>query len=216
MGGSLAFNHFAFYIQIQIMDPIHYDEGFDSKRFDKKMSQKFPNISDYWKLPKKKKESNASYKDDLPNQVVRSAHGYKWFGLWGTAEDSLKKYGIAARCIDLERFEYECYAPDPDEDDCSIYFVTTEGYMEEKVRKSPLLSSFLIRLNISMKEFLLMEITDKVYAVCHFFDIIDLLDLQIDETFERDSIELIDDNVNEPYSSSGKSETINIMESDTI
>lgn len=160
------------------------------------MRQKFPNVSDYWKLPKKKKENNASYKDDLPNQVVRSAHGYKWFGLWGTAEDSLKKYGIAARCIDLEKFEYECYAPDPDEDDCSIYFITTEGYIEEKVRKSPQLSSFLIRQNVSMKEFLLMEITDKVYAVCLFFNIIELLDLQIDETFERDSIELVDDNVN--------------------
>ncbi len=154
------------------------------------MRNKFPNISEYWKLPKERKESFTSYKDGLPNQVVRSAHGYKWFGLCGTAMDSIKKYGIAARCLDLEKFEYECYAPDPDEDDCSIYFITTEGYIEEKVRKHPQLSAFLIQQRLSIKEFFLMEITEKIYFVCQFFDIIELFGIKTEETFERNSIEL--------------------------
>ncbi len=56
-------------------------------------------------------------------------HDYKWFGLKGmTAKESLEQYGIAARCLSVGG-EYECYAPDPDEEDCSIYFVTTESYL---------------------------------------------------------------------------------------
>ena len=52
----------------------------------------------------------------------------KWFGLKGlSAKDSLAQYGIAVRKMGVD---YECYAPDPDEDDCSIYFTTTGRYID--------------------------------------------------------------------------------------
>lgn len=149
--------------------------------------------SDYWKLPKKRKDKVSPFIDDVPNQVVRSAHYYKWFGLYGLkAKDSLSQYGIAARCLDLEKFEYECYAPDPDEDDCSIYFITTEDYIEEHLQKSPQLSLFFKDTNVSLREFKLMEITDKLHLICNNFDIIKFLELDIDECFEKDSIKLDD------------------------
>lgn len=162
------------------------------------MRHKFPNVSDYWKMkPKEQRASISSYVDDFPNKVIRSAHNYEWFGLFGlTAKESLIEYGIAARCIDLEKYEFECYAPDPDEDDCSIYFITTEDYIEERLRKHRELSTFLIQNNLSMKQFRLMEITEMIYVTALHFDLIDLLGLDIDETFIRTELSL-DDNEKE-------------------
>ena len=157
------------------------------------IKNKHLNASDYWKLPKKRKDKVSPFVDYVPDQVVRSAHYYKWFGLYGLkAKDSLSQYGIAARCLDLEKFEYECYAPDPDEDDCSIYFITTEDYIEEHLQKSPQLFLFFKDTNVSLREFKLMEITDKLHLICNNFDIINFLELDIDECFERDSI-ILDD-----------------------
>lgn len=152
------------------------------------------NASDYWKLPKKREDRFSRFIfEDVPTHVVRSAHHYKWFGLYGLkAKESLSQYGIAARCLDLEKFEYECYAPDPDEDDCSIYFITTEEYIEEHLQKSPQLASFVIDTNVSLREFKLMDITDKLLLICNTFDVIKFLELDIDECYERDSIELGD------------------------
>lgn len=158
------------------------------------MRHKFPNVSDYWKMkPKERRDSTSFYLDNLPDKVVRYAYDYKWFGVFGlTAKESLKEYGIAARCINLEKFEYECYAPDPDEEDCSIYFITTEGDIEEQLRKHRGLSTFLLQHNLYWKQFLLMDITEKIYVTSLHFDLIDLLGLDVDETFVRSEIELED------------------------
>lgn len=141
-------------------------------------------------------KSRTVFSDGLTTHIARSAHGYKWFGIKNQiAEKSLFQYGIAARCLDLEKFEYECYAPDPDEDNCSIYFITTEDYIEEHLEESSQLPSFTKETNVSLREFKLMEITDKLLLICDYFDVIDFLELDIDECIETDSIIL--DNKND-------------------
>lgn len=123
------------------------------------------------------------------------AHDYKWFGLKGlNAKDSLAQYGIAARCLNVENFEYECYAPDPEEEDCSFYFVTTEGYIEEHLQNSKQLAMFMLEKSVSLSEFKLLDITEKIHLLCDFCNIIDFLELSIDESYERDRIVLDDTN----------------------
>lgn len=124
---------------------------------------------------------------------LSDAHDYKWFGLKGlNAKDSLAQYGIAARCLNVESFEYECYAPDPEEEDCSFYFITTEGNIEEHLQKSKQLAMFMLEKSVSLSEFKLLEITEKLHLLCDFFNIIDFLELSIDECYERDKIVLDD------------------------
>lgn len=123
------------------------------------------------------------------------AHDYKWFGLKGlNAKDSLAQYGIAARCLNVENFEYECYAPDPEEENCSFYFVTTEGYIEEHLQNSKQLAKFMLKKSVSLSEFKLLDITEKIHLLCDFCNIIDFLELSIDESYERDRIVLDDTN----------------------
>lgn len=120
---------------------------------------------------------------------LADAHDYKWFGLNGLkAMDSLVQYGIAARCLNVEMLEFECYAPDPDEEDCSIYFVTTEGYIEERLQNSPQLSKFMFEKRVTLRDFMKLQITEQLHLLCAFFNIIDFLELNIDECYERDMI----------------------------
>lgn len=114
----------------------------------------------------------------------------KWFGLKGlSAKVSLAQYGIAARYLGGE---YECYAPDPDEDDCSIYFKTTGGYIDYYLQNSPQLAKFMYEKRITLNDFKLLGIPEKIHLLCDFFNIIDLLELNIDECYERDMIKLDD------------------------
>ncbi len=111
-------------------------------------------------------------------QIVRYAHGYKWFGEEGmSAQESLENDGIACKCIDLEEFKYECYAPDPEFDDCCVHFITTEGYIEESLTKNENLADFLIKSRISMVEFKLMDIIYKLWYICRYYDIVEFLEL---------------------------------------
>ena len=121
---------------------------------------------------------------------LSDAHDYKWFGLKGlNAKDSLAQYGIAARYLGGE---YECYAPDPEEDDCSIYFKTTGVYIDYFLQNSPQLAKFMYEKRITLNDFKLLGIPEKIHLLCDFFNIIDLLELNIDECYERDTIELDD------------------------
>ena len=114
----------------------------------------------------------------------------KWLGLKGlSAKDSLAQYGIAARYLGGE---YECYAPDPDENDCSIYFKTTGGYIDYFLQNSPQLAKFMYEKRITLNDFKLLGIPEKIHLLCDFFNIIDLLELNVDECYERDMIKLDD------------------------
>ena len=148
---------------------------------------------------------------------LSDAHDYKWFGLKGLkAKDSLVQYGIAARCLNVERFEYECYAPDPDEEDCSFFFITTEGYIEEHLQKSPKLAKFMLEKNVSLNDFKMLEITEKLHLLCDFFNIIDFLELSIDECYERDMIELNDTDNAKSFSEEELSEEYMNEANDTL
>ena len=117
-------------------------------------------------------------------------HEYKWFGLKGlSAKDSLAQYGIAVRKMGVD---YECYAPDPDEDDCSIYFTTTGRYIDYYLQNSPQLAKFMYEKRITLNDFKLLGIPEKINLLCDFFNIIDLLELSVDETYERNTIVLDD------------------------
>ena len=95
-------------------------------------------------------------------------HDYNWFGLKGlSAKDSLAQYGIAVRKMG---FEYECYAPDPDEDDCSIYFKTTGGYIDYYLQNSPQLAKFMYENRITLNDFKLLQIPEKIHLLCDFFN----------------------------------------------
>lgn len=121
---------------------------------------------------------------------ISNDHDNKWFGLKGlNAKDSLAQYGIAARSIGAE---YECYAPDPDEEDCSIYFVTAEYDIVEHLQNSSQLAKFIYEKGVTLSDFKLLEITEKLYLLCDFFNIIDFLELNIDECYEREMIDLDD------------------------
>ena len=114
----------------------------------------------------------------------------KWYGLKGlSAEDSLAQYGIAVRKMGSE---YECYAPDPDEDDCSIYFKTTGVYIDYYLQSSPQLAKFMYEKRITLNDFKLLGIPEKIHLLCDFYNIIDLLELNVDETYERNRIVLDD------------------------
>lgn len=121
---------------------------------------------------------------------LADSHDYKWFGLNGlNAKESLAQYGIAARYMGCE---YECYVPDPDEEDCSIYFVTTEGYIEERLQNCAQLAKFMFEKRITLRDFMKLQITEQLHLLCDFFNIIDFLELNIDECYERDMIVLND------------------------
>ena len=114
--------------------------------------------------------------------VTISAHNYEWFGLCPNVIDSVKQFRIAAKCVNLPEFRYQCYAPDPEYDDCCIYFEITDEIIEKLVKSSPQLKDFLLQSHITLVDFELMEITDKLHYLSNFFDIIDLLGLSVDES----------------------------------
>ena len=114
--------------------------------------------------------------------VIRGAHNYEWFGLFYNAEESIKYYKIAAKCIDLEEQKYKCYAPDPDYDDCCICFETTEENLEQRLKSHPRLKDFIIERHISLVDFMLMEIPEKIYHLSNYFDLVEFLDLEGEES----------------------------------
>ena len=113
--------------------------------------------------------------------VIRYSHNYKWFGFCKKLEDSIKIYRIAAKCIDLEELRYQCYAPDPDYDDCCVYFETTEEDIEKKQKKHPQLRNFIVESGISLVDFLFMEIIDKIYYLSEYFDLVEFMGLKGEE-----------------------------------
>ncbi len=124
-------------------------------------------------------------------ETVRYAHGYKWFGVANlNVEVSLDSFGIACKCINLEDFKYECYAPDPEFEDCCINFTTTEEYIEETLVRNDQLSDFLVKSGISMVDFKLIEITEKLYYLCDYYDIIEFLGLGEIDAIPKEDINL--------------------------
>lgn len=140
-------------------------------------------------------------KNNQPTRTVtRYAHNYEWFGLdVFDAVESIERFRIAALCLSLENLKFKCYAPDPEYDDCCICFSTTEEELEIAVKKSSLLRDFLAQAGTTLVDFSLAEITDKLFYLSNFFDIIELLGLGEEESEAipiEDVIEEIEEEIN--------------------
>lgn len=130
-------------------------------------------------------------KSIVSDRITRSAHRYKWFGANG--EDymtSLEEYGIAAKCIDLYFGEYRCYIPvevDGYDEDYLAEIETTDETIISTLTKRIDLIQFLEYKDISLRDFKLLEITDKLLLLCDYYDIYDFLGLD-DDIFEKSDI----------------------------
>lgn len=130
-------------------------------------------------------------KSIVSDRITRSAHRYKWFGANGADYmTSLEEYGIAAKCIDLYFGEYRCYIPvevDGYDEVCLAEIETTDEMIISTLTKRMDLIQFLEYKDISLRDFKLLEITDKLLFLCDYYDIYDFLGLD-DDIFEKSDI----------------------------
>ena len=145
-------------------------------------------------------QARAKKNNQPTRSVTRSAHDYEWFGLdIFDAIESIEKFRIAALCLSLEDLKFKCYAPDPEYDDCCICFIATEEELEIAIKRSPQLRDFLAQAGTTLVDFSLAEITDKLFYLTNFFDIIELLGLGEEESeaiLIEDVIEEIEEDMN--------------------
>ena len=116
----------------------------------------------------------------------------RWFGVKGwSVYESLMEFGVAVRYVNVDFLECECYAPDPEYDDCCIYFVITEDELERIVKGRRDLHDFLTMAGVTLVNFILMEMPDKIYYLSQFYDFIELLGLDEDiEATPREEISI--------------------------
>ena len=129
----------------------------------------------------------------VSDRISRSSHRYKWFGVNGMdCLDSFRKYGIVAKCLDLYFGEYKCYVPvETDENNGLLYAAieTSDDLIISYLLRRKDLKDFLISEDISLRDFKLMEITDKLHYLCNFYDIYDFLELD-EDLYEKNDIVL--------------------------
>lgn len=126
----------------------------------------------------------------VSDKVYRSAHRYKWFGVNGIDYKlSFYKYGIVAICTNLYFGEYKCYVPvevDEYEGDCVAEIETSDDMLVDILRKRTDLINFLEHEDISLRDFKLLEITNKLYYLCDYYDIYDFLGLDEELYYKED------------------------------
>ena len=120
------------------------------------------------------------------------AHFFKWFGLYGyDAKSSIRDFGIAVKCKRFEDFEYDCYAPDPDDEDYCIRFVVSEIQIIQAVRAQKDLAEFLLEKGFFFEDFAKMNIAEKLFHICQRYDLLALLSLNNPPTYLREEIKLV-------------------------
>jgi hypothetical protein len=142
-----------------------------------------------------KYDPNEKYsKPIVSDRITRSAHRYKWFGVNGMDYIlSFKKYGIIAKCIDLFFGEYVCYVPVELEESNEIYYAlvkTSDDIINSTLTKRRDLIDFLEKEDISLRDFKLLEITDKLYCLFDYYDLYELYDfLDLDtDLYDKDDV----------------------------
>lgn len=127
---------------------------------------------------------------------LAQVHYFEWYGRNGmTATESVSNYGIAVRCIpskgiSLKNSDYDCYVPDPDDDDCCIRFRVSNDLLIQAVRSQIDLAYFLRDNGFFFSDFIAMDISDKLYYACNYYDVIPLLGLTDPLTYFREDIQL--------------------------
>ena len=140
-----------------------------------------------------KQDPDANYhKPIVSDRISRSAHGYKWFGVNGMDYMiSLKKYGIVAKCVNLYFGDYICYVPveiDDYDGECLAEIKATDDSIVSALTIRHDLVFFLEYEDISLRDFKLLEITDKLFYLCDYYDIYDFLGLDEDLCDKNDVI----------------------------
>jgi hypothetical protein len=154
----------------------------------------FPFLS-YFERGHVKYDPDEKYRKPIvSDRITRSAHRYKWFGVNGMDYIiSFKKYGIIAKCTDLFFGEYICYVPVGFEESNEINYAlvkTSDDIIISTLTKRKDLIYFLEKEDISLRDFKLTEITDKLYCLCDFYDsyeLCDFLDLDTD-LYDKDDV----------------------------
>ena len=124
--------------------------------------------------------------------MLAKAYFYRWFGLRGfSAKESILEFGIAAKCKNFKDFDYECYAPDPDDDEYCIRFIVSEIQLIQAVRAQKDLAEFLLEFGFFFEDFAQMNIVEKFYYVCQRYDVIALLFLNNPSKYLRTEIKLV-------------------------
>lgn len=127
----------------------------------------------------------------VSDKISRSAHRYKWFGANGKDFlSSLKEYGIVAKCLNLYFGEYICYVPvetDDNDEECLAEVETSDDSIISILTGRKDLVNFLEYEDFSLRDFKLLEITDKLYYICDYYDIYDFLGLN-GELYEKNDI----------------------------
>lgn len=154
----------------------------------------FPFLSNFERDHVKYDPDEKYRKPIVSDRITRSAHRYKWFGVNGMDYIvSFKKYGIIAKCIDLFFGEYICYVPVEFEESNGINYAlvkTSDDIITSTLTKRKDLINFLEKEDISLRDFKLKEITNKLYCLCDFYDsyeLCDFLDLDTD-LYDKDDV----------------------------
>lgn len=128
----------------------------------------------------------------MPYSKVQLAnlHYFEWYGREGLSpKDSIIKYGIAAKCLIPSEKKYDCYAPDPDDDNCCIRITVCVDELIQVARSQSDVVDFLKDNGFMFAEFVNMDITDMLYYICQRYDIIAALYLEDPPTYLREDID---------------------------
>lgn len=120
---------------------------------------------------------------------LNQVHNFEWYGREGmSASDSIAKYGIAVRCLKLSGYIYDCYAPDPDDEDCCIRFKVGKDELVTAVASQTDVANFLLESGFMFAEFANKDIADILYIICLRYDIMALLSIDDPPTYLREEI----------------------------
>lgn len=133
-------------------------------------------------------------KSVVSDKIFRYSHSYRWFGVKGMNYlTSLNVYGITALCKNLYFGEYKCYVPAIIDDDVESYVVeinTSDDVIVSLLTRRKELFDFLTRSDIDLREFKLLEITDKLLYLSKYFDLYDFFGLDNEELEYKEDVAL--------------------------
>ena len=125
----------------------------------------------------------------LKKAILAKFHNLEWFGREGLSpKESITKYGIAAKCLNPLVMEFDCFAPDPDDDTYCIRFKVCTDELIQAVRSQKDLAEFLLDNGFMFDEYADMEIVDMLYYTCQRYDIMAILSIEDPPTYFRDEI----------------------------
>lgn len=100
-----------------------------------------------------------------------------------SAKESIKKHKIAVRFTGSELLYYDCYLPDPDDDNACIHIVVSEKDVITLFRKHPRFIEICQKEGITLLCFKRMPMIDKMFIICKHLEIIGFL--QLEDIFEE-------------------------------